>query len=237
MLTKLRRVRIIADNDHGSPREDFDNLGTMVFFSDRYTLGDETHVRHRNFSESYLNELVVAVRDDLAEQLEDWSNGHYGWFEEMLGWNAAADVVDQYMQELVLQVVNEHYLIFPLTLLEGPYLSLRVGSIGADFERHDGWIYVAKSKLPEEGIDEETAANVLLGECETYRQSLEGDVYYFVIEEAECDEDDPDGDDAEWEQVESCGGFYGSDVDENGMLEHVPKELHEQLRKASVEYL
>lgn len=48
----------------------------------------------------------------------------------------------------------------------------------------------------------------------------------------EMDEDDEDN----WEQEDSCWGFYGDDPFENGMSEHVDEELHEQLRAAAVEY-
>lgn len=52
------------------------------------------------------------------------------------------------------------------------------------------------------------------GEIETYDQFLAGDVYGFVVEEQydKCDE---------WHETDSCWGFYGSDINKNGMRDHI----------------
>ena len=34
----------------------------------------------------------------------------------------------------------------------------------------------------------------------------------------------------EWEQSDSCGGFYGNNFEENGMLEYVPEQLKETVK-------
>ena len=53
---------------------------------------------------------------------------------------------------------------------------------------------------------------------ETVRQYLDGEVYGFIVERKPLVSKD---DDAKWEEVDSCWGFYGDNHDENGMSEHV----------------
>ena len=55
-----------------------------------------------------------------------------------------------------------------------------------------------------------------------------GNCYGYVIEKIDrCDKCDAEHLEAE----DSCYGFYG-DIEENGMLENIPAELHDQARKA-----
>ena len=64
------------------------------------------------------------------------------------------------------------------------------------------------------------AEKILDGEIETYDKELCGDVYGFVTY-------DKNGD-----LVDSCGGFYGDNFEENGMLEHIAdEEIVEHLKK------
>lgn len=58
----------------------------------------------------------------------------------------------------------------------------------------------------------EKAEKVLEEEVETYDSEIRGDVYGFIIE-------DEDGN-----NIDSCGGFYGSDFVENGMVDAIEDE-------------
>lgn len=84
------------------------------------------------------------------------------------------------------------------------------------------------------GVDWSKAEEAMDSEIETFCQWADGDVYGYVIEAADPPED-PD-DEPEWEETDSCWGFYGSDPFKNGMDDHVPEELHDMLRRAEVEY-
>lgn len=87
------------------------------------------------------------------------------------------------------------------------------------------------------GVKWEDAEAAMDADIEMFEQWVNGDVYGYVIEEADPpeDPDDPDNE-PEWEQTDGCWGFYGSDPFENGMADHVPEELHDMLRCAEVEY-
>ena len=71
---------------------------------------------------------------------------------------------------------------------------------------------------------QERVKRYLEGDVSVYDQYLRGDVYGFVVE-------DEDG-----EELDSCWGFYGSDIATNGILAHLPKCLHEKAEAAEIEY-
>jgi len=77
------------------------------------------------------------------------------------------------------------------------------------------------------GCDRKHSESILEGTAKLFDNWAWGDVYGFSVVEINrcecCSNDDR-------EVVDSCGGFYGSDFEENGMLEYVPDELHEQLK-------
>jgi len=43
-------VKLVQDTDAMNPRTEWDNLGTMICFHNRYNLGDETELKSRDFS-------------------------------------------------------------------------------------------------------------------------------------------------------------------------------------------
>jgi hypothetical protein len=91
-----------------------------------------------------------------------------------------------------------------------------------------GWLVVTKEKMMFEygKIDDESvekAICLLQDEVRTYRMYLTGDIWGFTIEEGVMCESCKR---VEWEVVDSCGGFYGSDPKENGMLGNVEERFH-----------
>jgi len=87
-----------------------------------------------------------------------------------------------------------------------------------------GYIYVTEAKLKEEyNVSELTqelldkAKNTLEEEVKIMNRYIMGDVYGFqlVIKESEKEE----------KIIDSCSGFYGEDIEKNGMLQHIPDKL------------
>ena len=83
-----------------------------------------------------------------------------------------------------------------------------------------GYIYVLKSEILNEGIKEtewkDKAVEIVNSEIKVYNQFLEGDVYGYRLFRKDGDE---------WNEVDSCWGFYGDDINTNGMLDQVGLEL------------
>lgn len=78
------------------------------------------------------------------------------------------------------------------------------------------WSY--KTRPLTEETWRERAREVLEGEVEVYDQYLTGDVYGCSLYEADIPEDDSEPD---WEEIDSCWGFYGSDILENGIEDNI----------------
>lgn len=185
------------------PRE-WDNLGTMVYGHGRYVLGDE----EAQNTEKYISwdQWLSYEVEDLAVALPLYLYDHSGLRMNTTGFN-------------------------------------HLGWHGYFDSGQVGWIYVTSEKLKEEGIDVEKAEEILRGEIETFDQWLSGDVYGFILEEKkleceakecpECGYAEPCEfhSEIEYHQVDSCWGYYGTDFENNGILETIPDELHEQLIK------
>lgn len=83
------------------------------------------------------------------------------------------------------------------------------------------------------GVEWANAAAAMGGEIELFKQWAEGDCYGFRLEKRNvC----PTCEHEEWEEVDSCWGFYGSDPFENGMSDYIDAQHHHLLRNAEPEY-
>lgn len=221
MMTMQRRVRIIADSDPESPRE-WENVGTMACWHRRYNLGD---VQPRESPSEFMRSLAVEVCPRLGELIDYWENDGY-----------EGESTNRHVDAMVEHVLNAKYIILPLYLYDHSGITMSTGRFSCPWDSGQvGFIYCTIERGIAECGSVENAEKYLRGEVKVYDQYLTGDVYGFVVEEAD-DYGLGDNDDLDWNEIDSCWGFYGSDPFENGMAEHVDKELHELLRDAEVEY-
>ncbi|OGS70730.1 MAG: hypothetical protein A3F91_09460 [Flavobacteria bacterium RIFCSPLOWO2_12_FULL_35_11] len=115
----------------------------------------------------------------------------------------------------------------------GKIVSMDGNSVAIDFDYNkseayknpDNKVTVEKSLISE--VMSDMAKEYLEGEVETYTNYLEGNVYEYTLEEF-----DEDGDKS---VISSCGGFYGDNIKESGILEDLPRELQEQVEKNSLD--
>ena len=99
-----------------------------------------------------------------------------------------------------------------------------------------GWIYVTRERAMHtlgnitEDNWRERAEEVLRGEVETYDQFLTGEVYGYELYEYEPPEDDEDEiGESSMNEIDSCWGFYGSDIVESGLADNVDCGLLEAI--------
>lgn len=105
-----------------------------------------------------------------------------------------------------------------------------------------GWIIVFKDKVIAEcGATEkdweQQALSVLRSDVAIYDQYLTGQVYGFTLYEAEKPDEDLDDDGVscpDWQDIESCWGFYGDSLEESDMLDTVGNGLAEAIEKDAV---
>jgi len=93
-----------------------------------------------------------------------------------------------------------------------------------------GFMFVTKAKLIKEYGDDSDeskakAIKVMASELETYNQYHAGDVCGFILRDKPCEHCDVEAGD----EIDSCWGFWGSDVKENGILDHLDDQYRDEI--------
>jgi hypothetical protein len=200
-----RRIRIVHDDNAESPR-DWDNLGTMACWHNRYDLGDEQSERDPLEHMLYLcceYDGDSAARVERAIDEYPYPNNREEWRE-----------FDRWHAGIVTNLFDKHFVWLPLYLYDHSGITMSTGRFSCPWDSGQvGFIYVSKAKLRKEYgwkyVTEKRAQKIyeyLTGEVETYAQYLEGDVYGYVVEQYDSSTD-------EWEEGDSCWGFYGQDCE------------------------
>ncbi len=116
-------------------------------------------------------------------------------------------------------------IIKPLFMYDHSGITIKTSSYNDRWDSGQiGFVFITKKALRENFSAKrlskkltEQADRLLEGEVDTYRQEVEGDIYRF--------EEYVDG-----EETDSCGGFYGTDWANNGITDHVSKEISEVIK-------
>lgn len=196
-------IKLVADESPESPKE-WCNVGTMVCWHRRYTLGDE---QPKDSPDEYLQSLArrIASNED-ARYLDRASD---------LLWDARysrhEDRVAHILEKKRQEVLDENLIILPLYLYDHSGISMSTGAFSCPWDSGQvGFIYCTMENAREEwggkyspGItDKEIRAKAiayLQGEVKAYSAYLEGDIVGWVAE-------DEDG-----EHIDSCWGYYPDD--------------------------
>lgn len=153
------------------------------------------------------------------------------WLEEKLGLTPKNEYSNERLAELEERFFEE-FIALPLYLYDHSGITMATTPFGCRWDSGKvGYIYLTKAKAREEygyKLITKTRREKLLSylrlEVETFDQYLRGDVYRFKVE-------DEDG-----EEVDSCGGFFGTDWENNGIKDHIDEELWAQLEGIEVAY-
>ena len=159
------RIEIFADEGE-SPRE-WDNIGTMVCFHNRYELGDKHDITVGQCSKKIKQNNVIS----LPLYLYDHSGITMSTSPFSCHWDSG--------QVGYIMVTKE------------------------EVRKQFGWKQVTKKRI-------EKIKSYLRGEVETYDQYLTGDVYCYIAYDSDNN------------QVDGCGGFYGTDWENNGLFDTLP---------------
>lgn len=123
---------------------------------------------------------------------------------------------------------NDVAVILPLYLYDHSGLTMQTTPFSCRWDSGQiGWIFCTREQVDKEfGGDNEQARACLRVEVETYDQFLTGDVYAAFILTPPCAHCGANG------QVEdSCGGFFGADFVNNGILDFVPNEFRDFVKE------
>jgi hypothetical protein len=208
--------RVRYDCDPLNPRTEWDNLGTMVCWHNRHTLGDEQPSQD---PDEYLETLARRIDPDKMDRINDLINRQpwhtYPKPSSREAW------LDEYKERYIERTLAEHYVILPLYLYDHGGITISTGRFSCPWDSGQvGFIYMTMDTARENWLnstdkpDEETreaATRCLLAEVEEYDQFLTGEVYGYIVERVYYDED---GDVEEREELESCWGFFGREYAE-----------------------
>jgi hypothetical protein len=232
-------IRIEIDEAASNPREDFDNVGTMVCWHRRYELGDEQPSEDGG---EYLSTLAIKGNKKLARWDELVERATDRLERSVAGWDKVNDSIDRVRARLVQKALDERFVILPLYLYDHsgitmstspfscPWDSGQVGVIycslakaqeewGTEDSKKRGWDGEASYTLKEDGSKRtlrEATIRYLTGEVKEYDQYLTGDVYGYVVE-------------AEDGEEESCWGFFGDIAYVKEEAEDVAKHHNERM--------
>lgn len=208
MLNENKYRLSIYQDDYAEDPRDWDNLSTMWIWWHQYHLGDKKPSEDVNDCIDYL------LKKYLQKTTEDFDN--------------TSDIFKalKSIDDIVLRTiyVYEH---------SGITISY------CDFGDHRdsgsaGFAFVEKDEIMHElclkdDVDWKVFANKHLdAEMKIYQQYLEGDVFGFILEKfvhkqelcPHCGEVIKEYN--EWEEQDSCYGFYGNDIFESGLSDYLP---------------
>lgn len=181
------------------------------------------------------NRVFRLVQDENPESPREWSNlGTMACFHKRycLGDKDVPFTSDQFdswseMEDHIWKDLDAA-VVLPLYLYDHSGITMNTTGFSCRWDSGQvGFIYVTKDKIMEDyGVKsirrelKEKVEKMLINEVETYDQYLTGDVYGFeIIKITKCDQ----GHEHE-ETEDSCYGFFGDDIKENGILDHISKE-------------
>ena len=174
--TTVKRVRIFHDNDGcGEGPRDWDNAGKMYCWHDSYNLGDE----HGYSCEDFFKELACEVDSSLEEKIERIEyEGDKVWEAVYAGLTGDDKLevtqarvgckVYAFIDDLVGKIIEDNYLVLPLSLYDHSGITMSVGYAGpCQFDSGQvGWII----------CDNDTIEKEFGGDCEKAEKCLRSEV-------------------------------------------------------------
>ena len=237
--TKKLRVRVIYDSNAENPFEAWDGEPDVMCRYDRH-VSDFSKGRIVEFIKyKPTNGQIIRHQAKLCEILEldlEYLN------ERQLTKDEKADEIRwEITSNLSIQQLGELCELFKIGYTQ--YTSR--GYSQSDWS--DVLIVLTDDFYKETGCDPKNAENILKGAAKLYDDWAWGDVFGFKLEECipmvkltredfEAGKFEEVEDEEEWNEIDSCWGFYGNDFETNGMKDHLPEEVWDQLKDVEVEY-
>lgn len=184
------------------------------------------------------NKILEIIQDQDPESPREWDNlgtmacfhGRYNLGDKNIPFHTddfnSWDEMRTYIENKLRAVI-----VLPLYLYDHSGITISTSSFSCSWDSGQvGFIYVTEDDILKGFgvINDATivrAEAILENEVITYDQYLTGDIYGFrLLKKSVCDQGH-----IHEEVIDSCWGFYGSDIKTNGILDYVP--LNEEDRE------
>jgi len=180
------------------------------------------------------NKIMRIFRDEIGTDPREWDNlgnmvclhkrYHLGdatdlKIDDFSGWSDMRDFIVREGAVVILPIyMYDHSgITISTTPFHCPWDSGQIGFIYATKDN----IIKEKGKIKITMKVKEEVKKILLNEIDIYDKYLTGEVYsFFIVETKKCK---CCGNISE-ENIDSCGGFFGTNFNNNGMFEHAGKE-------------
>jgi len=221
-----------ANDFTDDPRKDADPLTKLYCQSNRHNLGDYPP---RTPVHKFLSELVeTAVPKEKIEARSGMPADDF--LQEVLDGDAG--------MKKIMSVLDGYAVLEPVWVYEHSGMTISVGERAYPFtDKFDagqfGWIAATKKDIERNWPDEDDwkakASQAIRDDVHVYDQWLQGDVYWCQLFERPVpgpgQEDDGVYSDTDWTELDSCGGFYGTDIVANGIADYASHGILEALRE------
>lgn len=220
---KVLRLRILQDDSPTNPFEDWDcNPPILVdTYSNRLKCyGEDVRDIIRNkLSYKTLKRLSKKIANVLSIEMENFSE--------------RCEEIDNELSSATIEELSE---ICDILKIKNT-LHHSTGYSQGDAAKV--LIVISDKFLKTTGAKIEDSNEIFKSAAKLFDDWAWGDVYGFILEEKkEFTKTYKDGSKKqgfEWEQVDSCWGFFG-DHQTSGILEHIPQEFHEDIDNIKIEY-
>lgn len=216
-ISPTYRLKIEHDDSPESPRE-WDNLGTMVCWHNRYNLGDE---QPKEDARHYLLEMAEKFAPGIWEKFEKWEEA-YAFPTSAQAWKDFDYDRNVYWNKTVQPILDKHLIMLDLYLYDHSGITMSTTNFNCPWDSGSvGFIYVPVAKIKAEygwkvltKARREKIETHLRNEVHTYDNYLTGEVYGYEIQQlGTCT--------GEWMLVDSCWGFYSYEEAPAVMLDHI----------------
>jgi len=209
--TTKYRVKVIYDDLSENPRDDSDCwVGTLLTWHRRYDWSDEC------------NDKVGAPFDTMLRLIQNKDTEFDPDDEKWLDGQGNA------LRQEVQRLMEKYYVVVPVFLYDHGGVSLSTMPFSCPWDSGQlGFIFADKDhRMLEHKVTEWTddlqqkTVGLLESEISILDQYVQGEVYGLICEKLIGPDEQLD-----WEQQDSCFGFYGDDPKSNGMEGHLPETL------------
>lgn len=202
-------IYIIPDIDPAiNPVEDYDMLGTQMYWHRRYSLGHCPDVTRKYSPEEWLLSEVMENCWKHIEQTEKYEKWADTQEEDGYDYDVDTYIENEMSFEELMEAFEKYNIVIPVHAYEHGGITISASGRRAGWDSFDsgqlGFVYVSNKDIYKEynvtSITpeiREKAEKRLVAEVEEYDSYLRGEVYGFIIE----DEND--------EELESVWGFLG----------------------------